>query len=109
MENASVLFKRIMLGLLLALLAVAVIAVIAIIIVSEMAKKQARPIINVADQVSGITGENCEFRMDESYRTRDEIQVLAESFEDLSLNIGKYLKEIAAVTSEREKVFLPVL
>ncbi len=88
---------------LLALIALAVIIAASIILVGEAAKKRVRPIANMADQVSKISGDNMEFHMDGSYKTGDEIQLLAENFEVLSGNIRKYLNELVDIMSEKER------
>ena len=44
------------------------------------------------------------FEMKETYRTNDEIQVLAEAFVDLSKRTEKYIKDITQITKETERV-----
>ena len=44
------------------------------------------------------------FEMKDTYRTHDEIQVLAESFDDLSQKTKKYIEDITEITAEKERV-----
>ena len=53
-------------------------------------------------QESARTGKL--FEMKDSYRTRDEIQVLAEAFDDLSKKTKKYIEDITEITREKERV-----
>jgi sigma-B regulation protein RsbU (phosphoserine phosphatase) len=77
---------------------------IGIVVVSKAAKKRARPIALMAERVGGIAGDDISFEMDESYKTGDEIQILAESFEETMNRTSKYVDELVAITSERERV-----
>ena len=51
---------------------------------------------------SGQTGKL--FEMKDSYRTGDEIEVLAESFDDLSKKTRAYIQDITRITREKERV-----
>ena len=44
------------------------------------------------------------FEMKDCYRTNDEIQVLAEAFDDLSKKTKKYIEDITEITREKERV-----
>ena len=44
------------------------------------------------------------FEMKDCYRTNDEIEVLAASFEDLSKKTKKYIEDITQITREKERV-----
>ncbi len=44
------------------------------------------------------------FEMKDVYRTNDEIQVLAESIDDLSKKTKKYIEDITAITAENERI-----
>lgn len=81
-----------------------VILVTGIVVVSEAAKKRARPIALMAERVGGIEGDHMSFEMDESYKTGDEIQILAESFEESLNKTTKYVDELLSITSEKERV-----
>ncbi|MBE6015547.1 MAG: hypothetical protein E7241_09330 [Lachnospiraceae bacterium] len=81
-----------------------VILLVGIVTVSLIAKRRSKPLALMAKRVSGLTGDNMSFEMDKSYMTGDEIQVLAESFRDLSEKMNRYIKEIVAIMSEKERV-----
>lgn len=63
-----------------------------------------RPLREMTNTIidSGRTGRL--FEMKDSYRTGDEIQVLAESFDDLSKKTKKYIEDITDITKEKERV-----
>ena len=44
------------------------------------------------------------FEMKDDYRTNDEIEILAESFNDLSKQTKKYINDITEITKEKERV-----
>ncbi len=50
----------------------------------------------------GTTGKV--FEMQDCYRTNDEIQVLAESFEDISKKTKQYIEDITRITQEKERI-----
>ena len=63
-----------------------------------------RPLREMTDTIidSGRTGRL--FEMKDSYRTGDEIQVLAEAFDDLSKKTKQYINDITDITKEKERV-----
>ncbi|MBQ2596610.1 MAG: SpoIIE family protein phosphatase, partial [Oscillospiraceae bacterium] len=63
-----------------------------------------KPIKEMTDNIvkSSRTGEL--FEMKDSYRTNDEIEVLAESFDDLSKKTRQYIEDITEITREKERV-----
>ncbi|MBR2185883.1 MAG: SpoIIE family protein phosphatase [Lachnospiraceae bacterium] len=77
---------------------------IGIVVVSGVARRNARPIALMAERVGGIAEDNIRFEMDESYKTGDEIQILAESFSETLNKSKEYVKELLAITSEKERV-----
>ncbi len=68
----------------------------------------ARRIVNPIEQMtknivrSSQTGEL--FKMEECYRTDDEIELLAEAFDDLSKKTKRYIGEIMEITAEKERI-----
>ena len=90
-----------------AAIAIAVLLIVlgtGIVIVSEMAKKLAMPLADIAEQVQKISGDNMSFEVKDEYKTGDEIQVLAESFEALTDKMKNYVNEIVTIMSEKERV-----
>ena len=63
-----------------------------------------RPIEEMTRSIrrSSETGEM--FEMRDIYRTNDEIQILAESFDDLSKKTRKYIEDITDITREKERI-----
>ena len=76
----------------------------AILILSDIAKKRVAPINRMAEAVSGFTGEDMVFRMEDIYRTDDEIEVLALSFETMSRKMKEYIDKLVESTAERERL-----
>ncbi len=101
LADQNIAFKK---AALISLGAFVIIVVIAIILVRNTAKKRVRPISKMAEYVSDISRENMSFEMDESYKTGDEIQLLAESFGAFSESIQKYLNGIVSIMSEKQRV-----
>ena len=68
------------------------------------ASKIVKPIEKMTRNIvrSSETGEL--FQMDDDYRTDDEIQVLAEAFDDLSKKTKAYIGQITAITAEKERI-----
>ena len=66
--------------------------------------RMVRPIRQMTETIvkCGQTGQP--FEMQKAFRTNDEIEVLAESFADLSEKIRKYVKDITAITAEKERI-----
>ena len=66
--------------------------------------RMVKPIRQMTEDITrcGQTGQP--FEMQDRYRTNDEIEVLAESFADLSKKIRKYIQDITAITAEKERI-----
>ncbi len=62
------------------------------------------PLNTITNRIAQLGGENLEFRMEDAYRTGDEIQVLAESFATLSHKTVEYVDEVRRVTAEKERI-----
>lgn len=69
-----------------------------------LAKKIVDPLNFIMKRISGLGGENLEFRMEDIYRTGDEIEELAESFAALSHKTLEYVDEVKRVTAEKERI-----
>ncbi len=69
-----------------------------------MASRIVKPIEDMTKSIilSGRTGQL--FEMKDIYRTNDEIEVLAESFDDLSKKTKKYIEDITRITREKERI-----
>ena len=63
-----------------------------------------KPLNTITERISEITGDNLEFRMEDGYRTGDEVEVLAKSFSDLTEKTRDYIDQVTAVTAEKERI-----
>ena len=63
-----------------------------------------RPIRRMTQRVSQMEGDNMSFHVDQAMLTGDEIEVLARSFEDMSVKMQGYVAEIVAITSEKQRL-----
>ena len=68
------------------------------------ARRIVKPIERMTDNIvrSSKTGEL--FKMDSQYRTNDEIELLAEAFDDLSKKTKNYIEQITKITAEKERI-----
>lgn len=67
-------------------------------------KRIVRPLNTMTQHISEIKGENLEFKMEDTYRTGDEIEILAESFADMSRTTIEYIDRVRTVTAEKERI-----
>ncbi len=83
---------------------VGIIMICGIIGVWMVADKIVKPIESMTEDIieGGNTGKL--FEMKEMYKTGDEIEVLAESFDDLSTKTKKYIEDITEITKEKERI-----
>ena len=84
--------------LLIFLLAAMVLALSAAL---TLAKRIVSPINEMAREVASLNDNNPLFRMKNEYRTDDEIEVLAESFADISAKTQTYIRHITEITAEK--------
>ncbi|MBO6268173.1 MAG: SpoIIE family protein phosphatase [Clostridium sp.] len=64
----------------------------------------AKPIEHMTKRVNALSGKDILFKMEDVYRTDDEIQVLAESFASLSKKTVDYIAQITDITAEKERI-----
>lgn len=88
-------------ALMIALLAVLTLAVNLIILVSD---RISGPLKNMTEQVRAISGEDLEFEMTDEFRTNDEVEFLASSFQSLTRRMRKYIDQATADAAEKEKI-----
>ena len=67
-------------------------------------KRLVTPINVMTKQVKEISGDNIHFEMDDIYRTGDEIEILAGSFEGLTDQLSNYVDEVAKISAEKERL-----
>ena len=67
-------------------------------------KRIVKPLNSMTRQIGQLGEGNLEFKMKDSYRTGDEVQVLAESFATLSHKTVEYIEQVKTVTAEKERI-----
>ncbi|MBP5362806.1 MAG: SpoIIE family protein phosphatase [Ruminococcus sp.] len=87
---------------------ITIIGIILIILIGAIsslfvANRIVRPIESMTDNITGKSG-NGAFEMKDLYRTGDEIEVLAKSFDKLSKDTVKYIENITEITKEKERI-----
>ena len=63
-----------------------------------------KPVERMTKRIGELNGTDFAFEMEDTYRTNDEIQVLAESFETLSKRTRDYIEQITKITAEKERI-----
>ena len=69
----------------------------------SLSGKITNPIRVMTQRIEDVTGEQFVFKMDDVYRTGDEIEILANTFRKLSDQMEEYLRNILAMTAEKER------
>ena len=69
-----------------------------------LGKRIVKPLNTMTRRIASISEENPEFRMEDAYRTGDEVEALAESFAALSHRTVQYVEEVQRVTAEKERI-----
>ena len=69
-----------------------------------LAKRIVKPLRTMTDRVISLGGEDLRFMMEDTYRTGDEVQALAESFANLSARTLQYVDKVRSVTAEKERI-----
>ena len=63
-----------------------------------------KPLNRLTKYILKLEGGNFIFKMDDIYKTKDEIEVLAKAFEELSKKNQHYIEEVTRVTAEKERI-----
>ena len=69
-----------------------------------LAKRIVHPLNTITKRIAGLSSSNLLFEMEDTYKTGDEIEVLAEAFAKLSAKTVKYVNEVKRVTAEKERI-----
>ncbi len=69
-----------------------------------LGRKVVDPLNKITKRISELKEGNLEFKMEDSYRTGDEIEELAESFATLSHKTLQYVETVKQVTAEKERI-----
>ena len=63
-----------------------------------------KPLNTITKRITELGGENLQFKMEDTYRTGDEVEQLAQSFASLSQKTLIYMDEVVNVTAEKERI-----
>ena len=69
-----------------------------------MGKRIVKPLNSITRRIANLKEGNLVFKMEESDRTGDEIQVLAESFASLSEKTIQYVEQVKTAAAEKERI-----
>ena len=69
-----------------------------------LSRRIVRPLNTITQRISGMTEGDMEFRMENAYRTGDEVEELAESFAAISHRAAEYLDAVRRGTAEKERI-----
>ena len=84
--------------------------VLAVLLVSMLAgayylgKRIVRPLNTITRKIAQLSETNLEFKMEDAYRTGDEVEELALSFAAISHKTVEYLNTVKRVTAEKERI-----
>lgn len=79
------------------------IMLIAMASASSLARKRVLPIRHMTKEVQDFVGQDMDFEMKDEYRTGDEIENLAKSFETMSVKMKEYVEQIVKHSAEKER------
>ena len=69
-----------------------------------LGKRIVKPLETITQRISELSEDNLEFKMEDAYRTGDEVQELAESFAAISHKTVEYMDTVMRVTAEKERI-----
>ena len=69
-----------------------------------LTKRIVKPLEAITRRILALGGDDLQFKMEDEYRTKDEIEALAQSFADLSAKTVEYISQIEKVTAEKERI-----
>ena len=82
----------------------AVVVLLSVTISLILSKRIVKPLEAITARVRSLGGDDLQFRMEDTFRTGDEIEVLAESFAMLSGKTLEYISTVKQVTAEKERI-----
>ncbi len=69
-----------------------------------LGKRIVKPLNTITRKISEIDETNMEFKMEDVYRTGDEVEELAQAFARISHQTVEYLETVKKVTAEKERI-----
>ncbi|MBO4420132.1 MAG: SpoIIE family protein phosphatase [Oscillospiraceae bacterium] len=82
----------------------AVIVLLALTSALMLASRVVKPLERMTQKIQALGSDNLQFTMEDSFRTKDEIEILAENFAMLSGKTVRYLQEVERITAEKERI-----
>ena len=73
-------------------------------LVTRQGRRIVQPLNSITRRISDIQGSDMEFDMEDTYRTGDEIEVLANAFSDLTHKTTEYVDQVRKVSAEKERI-----
>ncbi len=86
---------------------IALLAAVAVLMLASaivVGKRIVRPLNTITKRIASLSPDDPRFRMEDSFRTGDEIEVLADAFASLSGRTLEYVDEVQRVTAEKERI-----
>ena len=83
-----------------------IVFVLSIISALVLSKRIVRPLNTMSKTLEKLSATKEQFRMEDIYRTGDEIEVLAEKFASLSARTIHYVRQVKKITAEKERIKL---
>ena len=69
-----------------------------------LSKRIVKPLNTITKRIASLSETNLEFKMEDTYKTGDEVEALAESFATISHRTVEYLETVRRVTAEKERI-----
>lgn len=83
---------------------VVIVLILGIVGALILSKRIVKPLESITKRVGSLGGSDLQFKMADEYKTGDEIEILAESFANLSEKTLRYFDEMTRVTAEKERI-----
>ena len=69
-----------------------------------LGKRIVKPLNTITKRISQLSEGNLEFKMEDTYRTGDEVEELAQSFANISHKTVEYMHKVVQITAEKERI-----
>lgn len=69
-----------------------------------LSRRIVKPLNTITKRIAQLSETNLEFKMEDAYRTGDEVEALAQSFAGISHKTVEYLDTVKRVTAEKERI-----
>ena len=83
---------------------IGIVVLLSVTVAIILSKRIVKPLEAITARVCSLGGDDLQFQMEDTYRTGDEIEVLAESFAMLSGKTLEYISTVKRVTAEKERI-----